>query len=152
SVDRDETPLSVHLGPGSTVERTQGHRACGPPPERTLLMANPVVHFEILGKDGAGLQKFYGDLFGWKIDADNPMQYGMVEAAAGGIGGGVGPTPDGSTQVTVYVQADDLQAALDKAEKLGGKTVMPPSDIPGGPSIAQFTDPEGNLVGLVKGM
>src|SRR5438445_1960009 len=115
-------------------------------------MANPVVHFEIMGKDGAGLRKFYGDVFGWTIDADNPMNYGMVAAGEGGIGGGVGQTPDGSTIVTVYVQVDDLQAALDKAEKLGGKTVMPPMDIPGGPSIAQFTDPGGNVVGLVKGM
>jgi predicted enzyme related to lactoylglutathione lyase len=115
-------------------------------------MANPVVHFEIMGKDGAGLRKFYGDVFGWTIDADNPMNYGMVAAGEGGIGGGVGQTPDGSTIVTVYVQVDDLQAALDKAEKLGGKTVMPPMDIPGGPSIAQFTDPEGNRIGLAKGM
>jgi len=115
-------------------------------------MANSVVHFEILGSDGAGLQKFYRDLFGWKIDANNPMNYGMVEAGKGGIGGGVGPSQDGSTLVTVYVDVDNLQAALDKAEKLGGKTVMPPMDVPGGPSIAQFTDPGGNVVGLVKGM
>jgi predicted enzyme related to lactoylglutathione lyase len=115
-------------------------------------MANPVVHFEVLGKDGAGLQKFYGNLFGWKIDANNPMNYGMVAPGEGGIGGGVGPTPDGSTMVTFYVQVDDLQAALDRAEKLGGKTVMAPMDIPDGPSIAQFADPEGNRVGLVSGM
>lgn len=115
-------------------------------------MANPVVHFEILGKDGAALQKFYGDLFGWSIDAGNPMNYGMVTAGEGGIGGGVAATPDGSSLVTVYVAVDDLQAALDKAEQLGGTTVMPPMDVPGGPSIAQFTDPEGNRIGLVKGM
>jgi len=47
-------------------------------------MANAVVHFEILGKDGAGLQKFYGDLFGWKVNADNPMKYGYVAPEAGG--------------------------------------------------------------------
>ena len=80
------------------------------------------------------------------------MNYGMVAAGEGGIGGGVGPSQDGSSLVTFYVQADDLQAALDKAEKLGGKTVMPPMDIPDGPSIAQFADPDGNVVGLVKGM
>jgi predicted enzyme related to lactoylglutathione lyase len=115
-------------------------------------MANPVVHFEVLGKDAAKLQTFYGKLFGWKVDANNPMQYGMVEAGTGGIGGGVGPTQDGSTLVTFYVQVDDLQAALDKAEKLGAKTIMPPMDIPDGPKIAQFADPEGNTIGLVTGM
>jgi predicted enzyme related to lactoylglutathione lyase len=115
-------------------------------------MANPVVHFEILGKDAAALQKFYADLFGWSIDASNPMNYGMVAAGENGIGGGVGPAMDGASLVTVYVEVNDLQAALDKAEKLGGKTVMPPMDVPGGPTIAQFTDPEGNRIGLAKGM
>jgi predicted enzyme related to lactoylglutathione lyase len=115
-------------------------------------MANPVVHFEVAGKDAAALQRFYSTLFDWKIDANNPMNYGIVEAADGGIAGGVGPSPDGNTHLTWYVQVPDLQAALDKAEKLGGKTVMPPMDVPGGPSIAMFSDPEGNIVGLVKGM
>jgi predicted enzyme related to lactoylglutathione lyase len=113
-------------------------------------MPDPVVHFEIIGLDAPALQKFYGQLFGWKIDANNPLKYGTVEAAEGGIGGGVAPTFDGSARVTVYVQVDDLQAALDQAEELGGKAVMPPSDIPGGPTIAQFTDPDGNQIGLMK--
>lgn len=117
-----------------------------------MAQAQPVVHFEIVGKDGAALQKFYSSLFGWKIDANNPMNYGMVEAGTGGIGGGVGPTQDGSSLVTFYVQTDDLKKSLDQAEKLGGKTIMPPMDIPDGPSIAQFADPEGNIIGLVTGM
>ncbi|MHB8467480.1 MAG: VOC family protein [Acidimicrobiales bacterium] len=115
-------------------------------------MAQPVVHFEVAGKDPVALQTFYASLFDWQIDANNPMNYGMVTAAEGGIAGGVGPSPDGEKHITWYVQVDDLQSALDKAEKLGGKTVMPPMDVPGGPSIAQFTDPAGNVVGLVKGM
>lgn len=114
-------------------------------------MANPVVHFEIMGKDGAALQRFYGSLFDWKIDASNPMNYGIVPPGEGGIGGGVAGSQDGSPAVTVYVQVDDLQATLDKAEGLGGKTLMPPMDVPGGPTIAQFSDPDGNAVGLIKG-
>jgi hypothetical protein len=115
-------------------------------------MGDPVVHFEILGPDGAGLQKYYADLFGWDIDADNPQNYGMVKGIDPGIGGGVGPSQDGKPFVTVYVQSDDLQASLDKAESLGGKLVMEPMDIPDGPSIAMFADPQGNVVGLVNGM
>ena len=115
-------------------------------------MANPVNHFEVLGKDGAALQSFYGELFGWSIDANNPMKYGVVAPSEGGIGGGVAASMDGTSMVTFYVQVDDLQAALDKAESLGGKTVMPPMDVPGGPKIAQFTDPEGNQIGLSSGM
>ena len=62
-------------------------------------MPNPVVHFEIEGKDGAKLQKFYTDLFGWKIDANNPMNYGVVprdgntNAEGAGIGGGLRAGP-----------------------------------------------------------
>jgi predicted enzyme related to lactoylglutathione lyase len=118
-------------------------------------MGNPVIHFEIVGKDGAALRDFYGKLFDWQIDANNPMNYGMIAPPGEGeigIGGGVGGTEDGSSMVTFYVQVDNLQAALDKAEKLGAKTVMPPMDIPGGPSIAQFCDPQGNTVGIVTGM
>ena len=113
-------------------------------------MPNPVVHFEIVGKDGKKLQNFYSNLFGWKIDANNPMNYGMVEASQGGIGGGIGPTDQGEGHVTIYIAVDDLQAYLDKAEGMGGKTVMPPTEIPGMVTFALFTDPEGHLVGMVK--
>jgi hypothetical protein len=115
-------------------------------------MGHAVVHFEILAPDGAALQKYYADLFGWEIDADNPMHYGLVQPTSPGIGGGVGPSEDGTTLVTFYVDTDDLRASLDKAEALGGKTVQEPTDIPGGPSVAMFADPQGNVIGLVKGM
>jgi len=116
-------------------------------------MGAPVTHFEVHGKDGDTLKKFYGELFDWHVDSNNPMDYGMVDTHAGnGINGGVTKDMNGAAFVTIYVEVDDLQAALDKAESLGGKTVMPPSDVPGGPTLAQFTDPEGNLIGLAKGM
>jgi hypothetical protein len=115
-------------------------------------MAQPVLHFEILGPDGPALQKYYADLFGWEINSDNPQNYGMVTGIEPGIGGGVGPSQDGNPFVTVYVQSDDLQASLDKAESLGGKKVMDPMDIEGGPSIAMFADPQGNVIGLFKAM
>ena len=113
-------------------------------------MANPVVHFEIMGGEGAQLQNFYRQLFDWSIDADNEWNYGMVSAPNGeGIGGGVGPGIEGRNLVTVYVQVPDLQAALDQAARLGGTTVMEPTDV-GDISIAQFTDPAGNVIGLYR--
>ena len=115
-------------------------------------MGQPVTHFEVHGKDAAALNTFYGELFGWHVDANNPMNYGMVDTHGGdrGINGGI--AQDDESWVTFYVEVDDLQAALDKAEKLGGTTVLPPSDVPGGPSLALFTDPAGNRIGLAKGM
>ena len=111
-------------------------------------MPNPVVHFEINGKDGKKLQNFYATLFEWHIDANNPMNYGMVDTHAGGINGGVAQADQAG--VSVFVEVDDLQAYLNKVERLGGKTVMPITVIPDMVTFAMFSDPEGNVVGLVK--
>ena len=115
-------------------------------------MANPVVHFEIQSTDAPQLHQFYGDGFGWSIDANNPMNYGIIGPGEGGIGGGIGPSMDGTNLVTFYIQVDDIAAALEKVAKLGGKTVMGPMDVPDGPTLALFNDPQGNTVGLVTGM
>ena len=110
-------------------------------------MPNPVVHFEISGKDGVKIQQFYSDAFGWTIDASNPMGYGIVEAQGEGIGGGV--TGGDDAGVIFYIQVDDLEAALAKVGSLGGKTVMDVMTIPGMVTMATFSDPEGNVIGLV---
>jgi hypothetical protein len=112
-------------------------------------MVNQVTHFEINGRDGKRLREFYGALFGWKIDASNPMEYGLVSPEQAGIGGGIShnsPAP----MVTVYVEVADLAEALKKAVSLGGKTLLEPTQVPNGPQIAMFGDPEGNAIGLVK--
>ena len=121
-------------------------------------MGQPVVHFEIVGKDGAKLQQYYSELFGWEVEADNPMNYGMVSREGNlgrdgvGIGGGVGQGPDGyDGHVTFYIAVPDVEEALQKAESLGGKRVMGPEDIMGQVVLGQFTDPEGHLVGVVQG-
>jgi len=52
--------------------------------------------------------------------------------------------------VTFYVAVDEPQKYLDKAVSLGGKVVMPVTEIPGAVTMAQFADPDGNVVGLIK--
>jgi uncharacterized protein len=119
------------------------------------MMKNPVVWFEVVGKDGARLRRFYSDLFGWKIEgATGDMDYGLLTAANGGIGGGVGTSQDGGPgHVTVFIEVDDPKAYLAKAEKLGGKTIVPPTEVPSyNLTFAYFTDPQGHLVGLTKGV
>jgi predicted enzyme related to lactoylglutathione lyase len=120
-------------------------------------MGQPVVHFEVVGKDGKALQGYYAELFGWEIDADNPMNYGMVAREGNvnpegvGIGGGIGgglPGYDG--HVTFYVEVPEIEAALAKAESLGGTRVMGPETIMDQVELGQFTDPEGDLVGVVR--
>ena len=121
-------------------------------------MGQPVVHFEIMGRDAAKLQSFYADLFNWTINADNPMNYGMVDRAANltadgiGIGGGIGALPEDMPggHVTVYVAVPDVEAALAKAASLGGTRLMGPETVMEGVEIGIFNDPEGHLIGLIK--
>jgi predicted enzyme related to lactoylglutathione lyase len=114
-------------------------------------MSNPVVHFEVIGRDAQALQSFYKDAFDWHIEPAIP-NYAMAHPGAeSGINGGIGSSMGGGTgHVTFYVAVPDLEAALSKIEDLGGSTVMGPEDVPEGPRIAMFADPEGHVVGLVK--
>jgi predicted enzyme related to lactoylglutathione lyase len=120
-------------------------------------MGQPVVHFEVIGKDAEKLQSYYSDLFGWGFDSDNPMNYGVVQregntnADGVGIGGGVGAGPEGyGGHVTFYVEVPDVEAALAKAESLGGSRMMGPEKMMEQVEIGLFNDPEGNVVGVVK--
>jgi uncharacterized protein len=112
-------------------------------------MGQPVGWFEVLGKDREKLQGFYSGLFDWQIDDNPEMKYGMVQIQEG-IPGGIGESPDGGAgHVTFYVNVDDVGASAKKAEELGGKTVMPATDMPQ-VTIALVADPEGHVVGLMK--
>ena len=115
-------------------------------------MPNPVVHFEVQSADAEKAQKFYGDLFGWHIDAGNPMNYGMVDTHSEGqnINGGITATQGGPPNITFYVEVDDINAYLKKAEGLGAKTVMPRTVIPEMITMALFADADGNTIGLVE--
>ena len=114
---------------------------------------NPVVHFEVLGRDPRALRKFYSEAFGWELGPadEGPQQYSMVhQKGSGGIDGGIGKAPQGPGHVTFYIGVDDAEAALKQVEQLGGKTIQPPVQVPGGVTFALFADPEGHVVGLVK--
>jgi predicted enzyme related to lactoylglutathione lyase len=120
-------------------------------------MGQPVVHFEVIGKDGDKLRSYYSELFGWQIDANNPMNYGLIQrdgntnAEGAGIGGGVAGGPEGyDGHVTFYVEVPDVEAALAKAESLGGSRIFGPDNVMEGLVLGQFTDPEGHVIGVVQ--
>ena len=120
--------------------------AAGPP----KLTGPSVVHWEVQARDPGAQMRFFGDLFGWNVDANNPQNYGMVTPAGpGSIGGGIGPTMD-APRATFYVQVPSIADTLDKAATMGAQTLMPRTDI-GMIIMAQFRDPEGNVIGLVEG-
>ncbi len=115
-------------------------------------MPNPVVHFEVGGKDPAKLHAFYSEAFGWSVNSDNPINYGLVENQGEGIGGGIGSRADNDAGVIFYIQVSDLQATLDAIAAAGGRTVQEITEIPGMVTLAKFADPEGNVIGLIKEM
>jgi uncharacterized protein len=123
-------------------------------------MGQPVVHFEIIGTDPAKLRSYYAELFGWEFDTGNaatdavsePGNYGFVDgrttSEGSGINGGVGGGEGYERRVLFYVSVPDVEAALQKAEQLGGTRVMGPDGMPGTLVVGQFTDPESNLIGV----
>lgn len=114
-------------------------------------MGNPVVHFEIKGENAKELQKFYSSVFGWNINANNPIGYGLVDTGStSGIQGGIADADDQSPNIIFYVEVEDVQAHLSQIEKAGGKTVLPVTVIPNMVTMATFRDPAGNILGLVK--
>jgi predicted enzyme related to lactoylglutathione lyase len=114
-------------------------------------MSNPVVHFEIGGRDIAKSKEFYTELFGWTIEVDD-NGYGMVNTGSDvGIQGGMMKTPEGAPPyVAFYVGVDDLDKYLERAETLGGRTIVGPMPIGGMGAFAMFADPDGLMIGMFK--
>jgi predicted enzyme related to lactoylglutathione lyase len=132
-------------------------------------LGRPVVHFEIIGTDPAALHGYYGELFGWEVQpgdaatetVSRPGAYGFVHGGttgegdginrgiAGGLNGGIGGGPGYARRVLFYVGVPDVEAALRRAESLGGRRLMGPEPKSGGNiAVGHFADPEGNVVGV----
>ena len=117
-------------------------------------MGDPVVYFEVLGGEPARLREFYGGMFGWTVA---PVEstgggYGRVGEQDAGIQGGIGAFPGAPSYVTFYVRTDDLQAAVARANELGGRTVMAPRSVDGTIETALIEDPDGHMIGLIRGV
>lgn len=115
-------------------------------------MGFPVVHFELGCRDAEKTGAFYRDLLGWTTQAFGPSQMintGSKEGIQGHITA-LGHEPHNYT--LVYAQVDDLAATIRQAESLGGKQMIPPTEVPGMGHFAWITDPEGRVFGLWKAM
>jgi hypothetical protein len=119
-------------------------------------MGNPVVHFEVSGEDPHKLRTYYSQLFDWEFDTESPVapsvsaagNYGFLNAESG-IPGGIGGGPGFPSHAMFYVGVDDVEVALQNAERLGGTRVLGPDAHPNGKLVvAHFRDPGGNLIGL----
>lgn len=119
-------------------------------------MGKPVVHFEVVGKDGDKLRSFYSELFDWDFQVmGGPMNYGVVQrnGNTNAEGAGIGGASDYEGHVTFYVEVPDIAASLEQIEARGGTRLMGPDEVPGaGIRVAHFGDPEGHVVGLVENL
>ena len=116
-------------------------------------MANPVMQFQILSKTPDETARFYSNLFGWSIDANNPMGYRRIATgSAGGIQGGIWPAPPQSPDfVQLFIAVDNVKSSVRKAEELGAKLIIPPAVLPEGDEMAVLLDhPQGMSFGVWK--
>lgn len=116
------------------------------------MSANPIVHWELMGPNGEEQKNFYSTIFDWEfLTPEGFENYHMTQgddmAVNGAIGQGSEETPAYSC---IYVQVDDIEAKLTQIESIGGKTVLPRTELPEMVTFAMFNDPAGNLVGLVE--
>jgi len=116
-------------------------------------MGAPIVHFEVMGKDLKRTMDFYSHLFDWKIQETPGFPYGLVDTGVKmGINGGMGQVDSSKAPFTTfYVQVEDPQSYLDKAVSMGATVLVPLTVVPDMVTYAMFTDPDGCIVGLIKG-
>ena len=115
---------------------------------------HPIVHIEFSAGSPEDAGEFYREAFSWEIEHYPEMDYVTYEADPG-PGGGFNKV-DGETikagDVIVYIQTSDIEASLAKIESLGGKTLLPTTEIPTVGWMAFFADPTGNRVALFTGL
>ena len=115
-------------------------------------MSHKIVHWEIMGPDGDALSSFYGELFGWKGEAVPGFDsYYTIDQEQTTVGGAVGKgSEEMPNYLTVYVEVDNVEEHLAKAEAAGGSTIVPRTVIPDIVTFGMMSDPAGNIVGMVE--
>lgn len=113
-------------------------------------MGNPVSQFQIISTAPDQTASFYSALFGWKVDASNPMGYRKIDTGSDlGIQGGIWPAPpQAPTFVQMFIDIQDVKAAAARAVELGAKIIIPPTRLPEGEDMAVLQDPQGMSFGL----
>jgi len=115
-------------------------------------MGQPVMQWQIVSKNPEALTDFYTTVFGWKVNANNALNYRMIDTGAGrGINGGIWPAPpEAHGFVQLFIEVDDVPAFVKKASAQGAKVLIPPQKLPDGGEMAILHDPEGIPFGLCK--
>jgi uncharacterized protein len=115
-------------------------------------MPNPITQFQIISKSPDETARFYSSLFGWTVDADNPLGYRRIDTGTKeGIQGGIWPAPpQASSFVQLFIAVDDVKSSAQKAESFGAKILIPATVLPEGDEMAVLHDPQGMSFALWK--
>lgn len=116
-----------------------------------MAQQHPIVHVDIPAQDPPALSRFYADLFGWQVQPLPTMAYTRFQAPDGVTGGFVdlgGPLQHRTGELLVYVGSSDIDGDVQKAVELGGKVVVPKTEIPRTGWFAILEDLAGNRLGL----
>jgi uncharacterized protein len=110
------------------------------------------MQWQILSKDPEACARFYGGLFGWKIDSNNALGYRTVDTGSPrGINGGIWPAPpQAQSFVQLFIEVQDIAGDVEKAKALGATVLIPPQRLPEGEQLAILRDPEGMSFGLMQ--
>lgn len=117
-------------------------------------MPQPVVHFEIPADHPDRLSRFYEDLFGWRVEKwPGPMDYWLLytrEKGTAAIDGGMYRRELPDQRPVNYVLVPSAAEFAEKAQRLGGRVILPRTQVPGVGYLAILADPEGNNIGLFE--
>ena len=117
--------------------------------EKSAFKGNPVVHFEVGCKDLPKLKDFYSHVFGWTPTNMGPAENFNTNSSEGIQGHLTALGHEPFNYVTFYIQVDDIQASLNEIANAGGKKILGPFPLPDKRKFAWFSDPEGNMIGLI---
>ncbi|QCJ41385.1 VOC family protein [Bacillus sp. S3] len=117
---------------------------------KPVIVVNQIGFFEIAAREGDRSKRFYESVFNWRITDDGPIM--SISAEDAGLDGHLfNWTFEEPPYLTLYIRVEDVAASLEKVAELGGKVIIPETEIPSGGTFAQFLDLDGNAIGIYSG-
>lgn len=109
---------------------------------------------ELMSPDPEAASRFYSGLFGWNVKNMDmgTGPYHVAHVGETGVGGIMGPPPGAGAMPAAwgcYFTVDNVDEAIAKCSALGGKTIMPPMDVPRVGRMAVLQDPQGAVFSII---
>jgi hypothetical protein len=126
------------------------------------MVDHTIVHFEIPADDVQKLKDFYSKLFGWKMERfPGPVEYWNIQTVPSnekgepirrGVNGGMMKKQNPQHKPTDYILVESIEEYSKKIQSLGGKVIVPKTEVPGVGWWALALDPENNQFGILQSL